>query len=43
MKHILNLIVVIVMTNKDYSKKPSCEGCHDDMSYPQNKPGKLVK
>lgn len=28
---------------EDYSKKPSCEGCHDDMSYPQNKPGKLVK
>lgn len=26
-----------------YSTKPSCEGCHDDMSYPQNKPGKLVK
>jgi hypothetical protein len=30
-------------TNEDYSQKPSCKGCHDDMSYPANKPGKLVK
>lgn len=30
-------------TDEDYSQKPSCEGCHDDMSSPANKPGKLVK
>jgi Class III cytochrome C family/Cytochrome c7 and related cytochrome c len=30
-------------SNEDYSQKPSCEGCHDDMSYPEFKPGKLVK
>ncbi len=29
--------------SEDYSKKPSCEGCHDDLSFPQNSPGKLVK
>jgi len=28
---------------EDYSKKPSCDGCHDDYSYPEFKPGKLVK
>ncbi|MCZ7614067.1 MAG: cytochrome c3 family protein [Ignavibacteriaceae bacterium] len=28
---------------EDYSKKPSCDGCHDDMIYPQNKPGKTIK
>jgi hypothetical protein len=29
--------------NADFSKKPSCEDCHDDMSYPEYKPGALVK
>jgi hypothetical protein len=29
--------------NEDYSKKPSCDGCHDDYAYPEFKPGKLVK
>lgn len=28
---------------EDFSKKPSCENCHDDKSYPDEKPGKLVK
>jgi hypothetical protein len=28
---------------EDYSKKPSCEDCHEDMTYPEFKPGKLVK
>jgi len=28
---------------EDYSKKPSCDGCHDDYTYPDFKPGKLVK
>ncbi len=26
----------------NYAKKPSCDGCHDDYSYPKQKPGKLV-
>ncbi len=29
--------------NEDFSKKPSCEGCHDDKIFPESKPGKLVK
>jgi len=29
--------------NEDFSKKPSCEGCHDDKTFPESKPGKLVK
>jgi hypothetical protein len=29
--------------NEDFSKNPSCEGCHDDISYPESKPGKLAK
>ena len=28
---------------EDFSKKPSCENCHDDKNYPDDKPGKLVK
>jgi DnaJ-class molecular chaperone len=28
---------------EDYSMKPSCDGCHDDYSYPDLKPGKVVK
>jgi hypothetical protein len=28
--------------NEDFSKKPSCEGCHDDKIFPESKPGKLV-
>ena len=28
---------------EDFSKKPSCEGCHDDKTFPESKPGKLVK
>ena len=28
--------------NKDFSKKPSCENCHDDKSFPKDKPGTLV-
>ncbi len=28
---------------ENYSKKPSCDGCHDDYTYPKFKPGKLVK
>ena len=28
---------------EDYSKFPSCENCHDDLAYPDSKPGKLVK
>jgi hypothetical protein len=26
----------------DFSKKPSCENCHDDKNFPKDKPGKLV-
>ena len=29
--------------NEDFSKSPSCENCHDDKSFPKDKPGKLVK
>lgn len=29
--------------NEDFSQKPSCEGCHDDKTFPESKPGKLVK
>jgi len=28
--------------NKDFSTKPSCENCHDDKSFPKDKPGTLV-
>jgi hypothetical protein len=28
--------------NEDFSKKPTCEGCHDDKIFPESKPGKLV-
>lgn len=28
---------------EDYSKKPSCENCHDDLTYPDSTPGKMVK
>ncbi len=27
---------------RDFSKPPSCAGCHDDKSYPKNKPGKMA-
>ena len=27
---------------KNYAEKPSCDGCHDDYSFPKQKPGKLV-
>ncbi len=27
---------------EDFSKNPSCENCHDDMAYPDSKPGKLI-
>jgi len=29
--------------SEDFSKKPSCEGCHDDITYPDSKPGNMVK
>jgi len=29
-------------TENNYAKKPSCDGCHDDYTYPKQKPGKLV-
>ena len=29
--------------SEDFSKKPSCEGCHDDKTFPDSKPGKIVK
>jgi hypothetical protein len=28
---------------ENFSKNPSCENCHDDKNYPEDKPGKLVK
>lgn len=28
---------------EDFSKNPSCENCHDDKNYPDDKPGKQVK
>ena len=28
---------------EDFSKKPSCENCHDDKNYPNDKPGKWLK
>ncbi|MGB5531237.1 MAG: cytochrome c3 family protein [Ignavibacteriaceae bacterium] len=28
---------------EDFLKSPSCENCHDDLAYPDFKPGKLVK
>jgi len=28
---------------EDFSKNPSCENCHDDKNYPEDKPGKQVK
>lgn len=28
--------------NRDFSKKPFCNDCHDDFSYPAQKPGKRV-
>lgn len=28
---------------KDFSKTPSCENCHDDKIYPKDKPGKKIK
>lgn len=28
---------------EDYSKKPGCDDCHDDMTYPEYKPGKINK
>lgn len=28
---------------KDFSKAPSCAGCHDDKSYPKDRPGTSVK
>ena len=28
---------------EDYSKNPSCDGCHEDYSFPKQKPGTLVK
>jgi len=28
---------------QDFSKPPACDNCHDDYSYPNNKPGKMVK
>ena len=27
----------------NFAKKPSCDGCHEDFSFPKQKPGKLVK
>ena len=27
----------------DYSKTPSCENCHDDKTYPKDRPGKQIK
>lgn len=29
--------------SEDFSKKPSCEGCHEDKTFPESKPGKIVK
>ncbi|HEY6435046.1 MAG TPA: cytochrome c3 family protein, partial [Ignavibacteriaceae bacterium] len=29
--------------NEDFSKKPYCEGCHDELTYPDSKPGNLIK
>lgn len=28
---------------EDYSKKPGCDDCHEDMTYPEYKPGKIIK
>jgi len=28
---------------EDFSKKPTCENCHDDKTFPESKPGKIVK
>jgi hypothetical protein len=28
--------------NRNFSKKPVCTECHDDMSYPANVPGKII-
>jgi hypothetical protein len=28
---------------ENYSKDPSCDGCHEDYSFPKQKPGTLVK
>jgi hypothetical protein len=28
--------------DKNFGKKPSCKNCHDDKSYPANKPGKTI-
>ena len=29
-------------TENNYAKKPSCDGCHDDYSFPKQKPGKMI-
>jgi hypothetical protein len=28
---------------EDFSKKPSCVSCHDDKTFPESKPGKIIK
>jgi len=29
--------------NRNFNKKPDCSACHDEMSFPENVPGKLIR